>query len=71
MQYNWKYEYTPPDPKSLDPKSTLTRADLIGTGTWTLFVTDGTGKQLSDAVTFTTAPSNPNREVYVGWVRTR
>ncbi len=71
VQYNWKYEYTPPDPKSLDPKSTLTRADLIGTGTWTLFVTDGTGKQLSDAVTFTTAPSNPNREVYVGWVRTR
>ncbi len=71
VQYNWKYEYTPPDPKSLDPNSTLTRADLIGTGTWTLFVTDGTGKQLSDAVIFTTAPSNPNREVYVGWVRTR
>lgn len=70
VQYNWKYEYTPPDPKTLDPKSTLTRADLIGSGNWTLFVTDGTGKQLSDAVTFTTAPSNPNREVYVGWVRT-
>ena len=71
VQYNTKYEYRPPDPKSLDPNSTLTRADLIGSGTWTLYVTDGTGKQLSDAVTFTTSPSNPNREVYVGWVRTR
>jgi len=71
VQYNWKYEYTPPDPKTLDPNSTLTRADLIGTGTWTLFVTDGTGKQLSNAVIFTTTPSNPNREIYRGWVRLR
>lgn len=71
VQYNLKYEYKPPDPKSLDPNSTQTRLDLVGTGTWTIFVKDGAGNQLSDAVTFTTAPSNPNREIYVGWQRVR
>ncbi len=71
VSYNLKYEYTPPDPKTLDPNATQTRIDLIGTGNWTVFVTDGTGKQLSPAVTFTTLPANPNREVYVGWVRVR
>jgi len=71
VSYNLKYEYTPPDPKTLDPNATQTRIDLIGTGTWTVFVTDGTDKQLSPAVTFTTLPANPNREVYVGWVRVR
>ena len=34
-------------------------------------VVDGAGNQLSDAVTFTVAPSNPNREVYIAWIRTR
>lgn len=71
VAYNLKYEYTPPDPKTLDPNATQTRIDLIGTGTWTVYVTDGTGKQLSPAVTFTTLPANPNREVYIGWVRVR
>jgi len=72
VQYNYKYEYLPPDPKTLDPNNTTdTRLTLLGTGTWTLFVTDCAGRQLSDAVTFTTAPSNPNREVYTGWIRVR
>ena len=81
--YNYKYEYTPPDPATLDCNSlpqaqqtacrnkTLTKKDLIGTGTWTVFVIDGAGNQLSDEVTFVTAPSNPNREVYIGWNRIR
>jgi hypothetical protein len=70
VQYNYKYEYLPPDPAVLDPNNTTdTRLTLLGTGTWTVFVTDCAGRQLSDAVTFTTSPSNPNREVYVGWVR--
>jgi hypothetical protein len=71
VQYNYKYEYTPPDPKRENPNTTDTRLTALGTGTWTVFVSDCAGRQLSDAVTFTTAPSNPNREVYVGWVRVR
>ncbi len=71
VQYNYKYEYLPPDPKSTNPNTTETRLTALGTGTWTTFVTDCAGRQLSDAVTFTTAPSNPNREVYIGWVRVR
>jgi hypothetical protein len=69
VSYNYKYEYRPPDPKSLDPNSTQTPLQLIGTGTWSLYVSDGAGTQLSPEVTFTTAPSNPNREIYVGFVR--
>jgi hypothetical protein len=71
VQYNLKYEYLPPDPKAADPNTTDTRLTLLGTGTWTTFVTDCAGRQLSDAVTFTTSPSNPNREIYIGWVRVR
>lgn len=71
VQYNYKYEYTPPDPKTIDPNSTDTRLTLLGTGTWSVYVTDCAGHQLSDVVTFTTSPSNPNREVYIGWVRVR
>jgi hypothetical protein len=71
VQYNLKYEYMPPDPKATNPNTTDTRLTLLGTGTWTTFVTDCAGRQLSDAVTFTTAPTNPNREIYIGWVRVR
>lgn len=71
VQYNYKYEYKPPDPQKLDPPSTETPLTLLGTGTWSVYVSDGAGKQLSDLVTFTTSPSNPNREVYIGWVRVR
>jgi uncharacterized protein YraI len=69
VQYNYKYEYRPPDPATIN--SDATRLQLIGTGTWTVYVTDGSGRRLSDEVTFTTAPSNPNREIYIGWVRVR
>jgi hypothetical protein len=69
VQYNYKYEYRPPDPATIN--SDATRLQLIGTGTWTVYVSDGAGNRLSDEVTFTTAPSNPNREIYIGWVRVR
>ena len=69
IQYNYKYEYRPPDPATIN--SDATRLQLIGTGIWTVYVSDGSGNRLSDEVTFTTAPSNPNREIYIGWVRVR
>ncbi len=69
--YNYKYEYHAPDPNTLDPPSTLTPLELLGTGTWTVYVSDGAGNQLSEAVNFTSTPSNPNREIYIGWVRVR
>jgi hypothetical protein len=71
LETNYKYEYRPPDPKSLDPNSTATPLQLLGTGTWYVYVADGSGRQLSPEVTFTTAPSNPNRDIYIGWVRVR
>lgn len=69
--YNVKYEYRPPDPSSVDPSGQLTPLELLGTGTWKVYVSDGVGNQLSPEVTFTTSPFNPNREIYVGWVRVR
>lgn len=69
LEFNLKYEYTPPDPKSIG--STNTRAELIGTGTWRMWVVDGAGNQLSNAVEFTTQPTNPYREVFVAWERVR
>ncbi len=74
LTYNLKYEYRPPDPKSLepsDPNSQRSRLELIGTGTWEVYVIDGAGNRLSDIVTFSTSPSNPNREVYIAWQRVR
>lgn len=69
VQYNYKYEYRPPDPATINEEAT--RLQLIGTGTWSVYVSDGAGNRLSEEVTFTTAPSNPNREIYIGWVRLR
>ncbi len=71
VDYNFKYEYKPPDPKTIDPNTTDTRLTLLGTGTWIMYVSDCAGHQLSEEITFTTNPSNPNREIYVGWVRVR
>jgi hypothetical protein len=74
FEYNLKYEYQPPDPRSIvvGPLTpTPHPAELIGTGEWTIFVMDGAGNQLSDEVTFTTQPGNNNREIYVGWERVR
>lgn len=69
VEYNFKYEWFPPNPETVE--GVETGLQLIGTGTWNVFVTDGAGNPLSEAVTFTTTPSNPNREIYIGWVRLR
>lgn len=69
LRYNLKYEYMPPDPKSIN--STQTRVQLIGTGTWRVWVIDGAGNQLSDVVEFQTDPNSAYREVYIAWVRVR
>lgn len=81
--FNYKYEYTPPNPDTIDCESlpqvyrqscinnTLNRRDLLGTGEWSVYIVDGAGNQLSEEVVFTTAPSNPNREVYIAWNRVR
>lgn len=69
VEYNYKYEWFPPNPENVEGAET--GLQLIGTGTWSVYVTDGSGTQLSDVVTFTTTPSNPNREIYIGWVRVR
>jgi len=69
LRFNLKYEYTPPDPKSIG--STETRATLIGTGNWRVWVIDGAGNQLSNVIEFTTQPANPNREIFMAWERVR
>jgi len=71
VKYNYKYEYIPPDPKSQDPNSTRTPAELLGSGTWTVYVIDAAGNQLSAPETFTTQPSDNRREIYIAWMRIR
>jgi hypothetical protein len=79
VEYNFKYEYTPPNPDDLarcqgpgtPPAECANRRVLLGEGVWTVYVADGLGNQLSDAVTFETRANNPNREVYIGWRRFR
>lgn len=74
QEYNLKYEYHPYNPpRASYPGATATPTplELLGTGTWTVWVKDGAGNQLSEKVTFTTQPFNPNREVYIAWRRVR
>ncbi len=76
VRYNYKYEYTPPLPTpppapAATPDPVQARLTLLGAGTWTVYVVDGAGHQLSDSITFTTSPGNPNREIYIAWIRTR
>ena len=71
VQYNYKYEYRPPDPKADDPNSTRTLVDSLGYGTWTIYVVDGAGNQLTDAATFQTQPSDNRREIFIAWMRIR
>lgn len=62
FEYNLKYEYQPPDPRtiSVGPLTpTPSAEDLIGNGEWTIYIIDGAGNQLSDPVTFTTQPAIP------------
>jgi len=69
LKFNLKYEYLPPDPKTIG--STETRAQLLGTGTWKMWIVDGAGNQLSEIIEFTTQPTHLNREVYMAWERIR
>ncbi|MBX3009856.1 MAG: hypothetical protein KF832_00060 [Caldilineaceae bacterium] len=69
LRYNLKYEYMPPDPRSIG--SSESRAQLIGTGTWKMWIVDGAGNQLSNVVQFTTQPTNIYREVFIAWERVR
>ncbi len=71
VKYNYKYEYIPPDPRSADPNSTRTPAELLGNGTWTVYVVDAAGNQLSSPETFTSQPSDNRREIYIAWMRIR
>lgn len=70
VEFNYKFEFLPPDPKAEDPQSTQTRASLID-GYWRMYVTDASGTQLSDAIEFDTRAGNINREVYVAWILAR
>jgi hypothetical protein len=74
LEYNLKYEYHPYNPpRASYPGATPTPTplELLGTGTWTVWVKDGVGNQLSEKVSFTTQPFNSNREVYIAWQRVR
>jgi len=71
--YNYKYEYYPPDPS----KEGQDGLEALGTGTWSVYVTDGAGNRLSDIVTFFLQPRPlPNestswREIFIHFQRTR
>lgn len=71
LLYNLKYEFVPPGAYFGMNTPTPAPAQLWTAGTWSVYVIDGAGNQLSDIVTFTTDPNNPNREVYIAWVRVR
>ncbi|MCL4835847.1 MAG: hypothetical protein KJZ86_25640 [Caldilineaceae bacterium] len=74
VRFNYKYEYQPFNPPRAEwPGATVTPTlpQLLGTGQWTVWVKDGAGNALSEPVTFTTDPSNVNREIYIGWRRIR
>ncbi|MCC6168194.1 MAG: hypothetical protein IT329_13285 [Caldilineaceae bacterium] len=70
VQFNYKYEFLPPNPKETDPNTSATRLTLID-GYWRIYLTDGSGTQLSDAIEFDTLTNNNNREVFVAWVQMR
>jgi len=73
VKYNYKYEYTPPLQPTPAPGEIATPrpCELLGQGPWQVWVRDGAGNQLSDVVEFTTDCNNPNREIYIGFVRVR
>jgi len=68
-KFNYKYEYLPSRDPNNPEHANETLKDLIGNGTWTIYIKDGAGNQLSDPVEFITAPNNPNREIYIAWVK--
>ena len=66
VEYNYKYEFIAPDPAAENPATTETRLTLID-GYWRIYLMDGEGQQVSDAIEFNTLLGNNNREVYVAW----
>lgn len=66
VEFNYKYEFRPPDPTIENPNTSETQLTLID-GYWRIYLTDGSGTQLSDYIQFDTLGGNPNREVYVAW----
>jgi hypothetical protein len=70
VEFNYKFEFLPPDPRAEDPDSNLTRASLMD-GYWRIYVVDAAGTQLSDAIEFGTLAGNINREIYVAWSLTQ
>ncbi|HQY90849.1 SH3 domain-containing protein [Caldilinea sp.] len=73
VKYNYKYEYRPPNQPTPAPDQVATPrpCELLGQGAWQVWVRDGAGNQLSDVVEFSTDCNNPNREIYLGFVRMR
>jgi len=62
--YNLKYEYYPGG--EIPPGKTM--ADLLGTGDWEMWLTNGEGIELSRRISFTTNPqNNNNREIFVSF----
>lgn len=72
-EYNYKYEYYPPDPS----KEGIDGLVALGTGTWSVYVTDGNGTRLSEIAEFYLQPrpidGQPGslREVFIHFQRTR
>ncbi|MEX1020353.1 MAG: SH3 domain-containing protein [Litorilinea sp.] len=66
VPFNYKFEFRPPDPQAENPNATETRLTLID-GYWRMYLTDGSGIQLTDYIQFDTLGGNPNREVFVAW----
>ena len=73
VKYNYKYEFRPPTSPTPAPGELATPrpCDLLGQGPWQVWVRDGAGNQLSPVVEFMTDCNNPNREIYLGFVRMR
>ncbi len=76
-EYNYKYEYHPPD---LSQDGGPDRLEALGSGTWTVWVVDAAGNQLSNKVMFDTDPRasgnlaetpNARRNVWIHWHRIR
>lgn len=66
-EFNLKYEFHSQD---LSNEGGPDRLESLGTGTWTIYVVDGAGNQISPPAIFTTEPRNPHRELWIHWVRT-
>ena len=73
--YNYKYEYFAEDQSN---EGGPTRLEALGAGTWTVWVIDGAGNQLSNKVTFRTDPNALGadigerfRVIWIHWRRIR